>query len=627
MKNHARPSKKRESCGTHLRSRSPFRSHSVALAILFAICSTIVSTIVPTIPEARADDHRLRVRGGSRVETHTSNDRGELVFRGTLLDDAGEPLGDERIRIRLTKEDAGSDANANANPGTNGTVDATLAAGLRHARACTSITGNGVRVEDTADDGAPTLIATTDEGGRFCFRAALSKDRYRATVMWKGSDLIDGATNDVVFDLGRVGLSLHFDPVPHVITLDDPESTIGVDAWLDDDGTTRSAEGLELTLTNERGERLAKERTNRSGNASFRVATNTMGGVGPGELRVSFEGNDDVAKASQTAVVERAARVVMNVEGDARTRTALVPEDGIPVRVRVTAHGKNVDEGAVEARVDDRLVGAAKVSHGIAALSLTFSAQGSEAVVRLRYVSGVRWLEAPDDVLLTLPIRSSGPLLKIVVLVTGAFMLAFFFLGRLASGRTKPTPVSSGAENAPIEAVPRVVMLQPADSTIAGFRGRVVDAHVGVPVAFADVWIERASFDGVTILARTRTDASGHFELAGPVERTSGERLVAEGRLHERLTQNLPASGELLVTLVSRKRAILARLVAWARKEGPPFDAPPEPTPGHVERAAIDRPETARWANEVERAAFGYEDVDARREEELAALAPRVESP
>jgi hypothetical protein len=84
----------------------------------------------------------------------------------------------------------------------------------------------------------------------------------------------------------------------------------------------------------------------------------------------------------------------------------------------------------------------------------------------------------------------------------------------------------------------------------------------------------------------------------------------------------LPEAGELDVALVLRKRALLDRLVAWARRRGLPFDARPEPTPGHVRRAAAGEFTVARWADAVERAAFGGQVVDAHAEKEVERLAP-----
>jgi hypothetical protein len=98
--------------------------------------------------------------------------------------------------------------------------------------------------------------------------------------------------------------------------------------------------------------------------------------------------------------------------------------------------------------------------------------------------------------------------------------------------------------------------------------------------------------------------------------------MAVEAPLHARLVQPLPPPGELSVALVLRRRALLGRLVTWARGRGRPFDVKPEPTPGHVRRAAADDFTTARWADAIERAVFGGGEVDARMENEIERMAP-----
>jgi hypothetical protein len=157
-----------------------------------------------------------------------------------------------------------------------------------------------------------------------------------------------------------------------------------------------------------------------------------------------------------------------------------------------------------------------------------------------------------------------------------------------------------------------------------GWTGRLRDAHDGYALAGARVAIERRGFERIEALAEARTDAAGAFALPLPpgVAPQPGDELVSEGPLHGQLRRPLPEPGELDVALVLRKRALLDRLVAWARRRGLPYDARPEPTPGHVRRAAGGEFTVARWADAVERAAFGGQVVDARAEGEIERLAP-----
>jgi hypothetical protein len=149
----------------------------------------------------------------------------------------------------------------------------------------------------------------------------------------------------------------------------------------------------------------------------------------------------------------------------------------------------------------------------------------------------------------------------------------------------------------------------------------VIDAHDGVALAGVRLLIERRGFGGVEVTAEATSDSAGAFVLP-PAVTQPGDQLAAEGRLHAVLRGPVPPCGELQVALRLRKRALLDRLVAWARLRGQPFDAQPEPTPAHVRRVASDEGAVARWADAVEQAAFGGTIVDGRGQAQVDELAP-----
>jgi hypothetical protein len=76
--------------------------------------------------------------------------------------------------------------------------------------------------------------------------------------------------------------------------------------------------------------------------------------------------------------------------------------------------------------------------------------------------------------------------------------------------------------------------------------------------------------------------------------------------------------------LTSRRRAVLRRLVRWARAPGSPWSRGGEPTPGEVAAVAARRgdPRTAHWAEGVQAAAFGGAPVDEAVEAALRAAEP-----
>jgi hypothetical protein len=477
---------------------------------------------------------------------------------------------------------------------------------------------------------APEVNAPTDEAGRFCFRAPLDPDRFKATIVYAppgGRGLVDGAERQITFDLSRRGLSLRFDPVPKIMELDTPRVTIEAVALHDDDESPHVAPGLSIALANEKQE-IGRATSDASGRARFFINGSKLGPPGVGELRASFVGNQEIAAATTTEEIERHVKVSLKVPAaDKGELLPSIPEDGIPLQAEITSSLGPVGEGAVEARVGEIVVGAAPVERGIARLTLTFATQSNEAMVRLRYVPASPWFEPTSEPTIKVPIRGPGILSKAPILIAGLAVLAFFLVGRVSGPKIKPEPAPPKPDALP-EAKPRLEVVKAAARGQEGWTGRVVDAHEATPVPNARIWIERGTFEGRVLLASAQTGPDGRFELPGIGPTQGDETIHTEARLHARLSQPLPGAGEINIALLQRRRALLASLVAWAKKKGPPFDVRPEPTPGHVRRAAnLDRrdPETAQWAAATEDAVFGPGEVDARREAEVAKLSPTGE--
>jgi hypothetical protein len=270
--------------------------------------------------------------------------------------------------------------------------------------------------------------------------------------------------------------------------------------------------------------------------------------------------------------------------------------------------------------VGDAIVGAAPVENGRARVVVTFAApSANEVPLRLRYAADAPWFEPGSDVIVTMPLKGPSPLRHLPVAVAGLAVIAWLVLGRLR--RTKPPERPPASKKPEPRGEPRVEVLRPLPSR-SGWTGRVIDAHEGTPVGNARVVIERPAFEQSTPIASTATAADGTFTLSAP-NANEGDKLVVDGPLHAVLRQPLPPSGELQIAVVSRRRALLERLVAWARRRGRPFDVLPEPTPGHVRRAAGPDFGVARWADAVERAAYAGSVVDARAEAEVDRLAPQ----
>jgi len=591
---------------------------------VLAVLEVCAWVMLGASPRAHAQGMKIRVRGTAKIVTHASRDASssgdglvDLVLSGSLADDAGQPLPNESVTIHVKRE---SDPK-----------DPTAARGLRGARSCDRGTDRppvAYAVRSTGPVDAPDVVVVTDEGGRFCFRARMVPDRHLAKLSWRGTNLVDSADTELAFDLSRQTLVLRFDPSPRIVPLDAPRTIIEAAALVEDDATTRARPALALALVNEKNVDLGHASTDAAGRARFVLESTKLGPPGRGELRVSFAGDRDTAFATHVAEIERRAKVSVRVPAAERGElTPQVPDDGIVLVADVSTVSGPVDEGGVEARVGETLVGAAPVERGVARVTITFAAQGTSAAVRLRYVPLTPWYEPLGEPTVNVPIRGPGILSKAPILVAGLAVLAFFLVGRVASKSTKPEPLPAlPKEGRRADAgKPRLDVVREAAKGETGWQGVVTDAHEGVPVRGARIWIERGTFEGRQVLASVGADALGRFQLAGneaTARRVGDEQMACEAPLHGRLVQPLPPPGELSIKLVLRRRALLARLVAWAKRRGKPFDIRPEPTPGQVKHAAGDDFQVARWADAIERAVFAGGDVDARAESEIDRMAP-----
>lgn len=527
---------------------------------------------------------------------------GKLVVTGNVLDDTGQPVAKETVTF----------AAAWANPSKEVVVFGTRGAAFE---GCGEPKGPFARGER---DGSLTL--ESDDLGAFCVRITLPVDRYVAKLSTRSSALYDAASTELSVDLARRTVSLAFDPRPRLLSLDESPQTASALARFEDEGTTSPAAGLPLTLENERGTALATGVTNASGRVPFLLDAHALGPPGRGELRLAFQGDGDTAPASFAVEVERRARVELTAEGP-KDREPAVPEDGITIGVRATAAGDPAASGSVEAFVGEMLVGAAPVVKGHAEVVVTFAAPSSEsAKVRLHYAPDAPWNEAERDLVVTVPLRAPSAWKNIPLFVAGVAVVLWLAVGRARRARAVRVVKETAPRVRAAEAAVEVV--RAAREKTASFTGIIVDAHDSVAVGGARVAIERAGFDGTTVLASTFASDAGAFDLACGAAR-EGDVLVVEAPFHAALRQPIPPRGELRIALVLRRRALLDKLVMWARRKGRPFDTKAEPTPAHVRRAAGNNAETARWADAVERAAFGGGVIDAAAEQAIDALKPK----
>lgn len=504
------------------------------------------------------------------------------MVRGKLSDDEGAPLAQEWVDLKSLHD------------ATSCTV-----------REAASVIGRA--------DGA--VRVKTDEAGAFCVRAAVEQTQLSLSMHWAGKDLLDGVDAALEVDLSKRPLRLAFDPAPHAIDLDAPRIVLGATALVDEAGAVHPAQGLPVLLFVRAGQPLTRI-ANASGRLSWALSPADFGQPGKGELRVAFEGDAETAPASTSIEVVRKAKVEVRVATD--RAGAVVPEDGVPIDVDVTWARGLVHEGSVEARLGTFVVGAAPVVHGKARLVATFPSGGSPRVtIDARYVPSTPWFEAGPDAHVTLAVESPSLWRQAPFALGGLGVLAWFLIARVGTARRlRPKAIETAVVR---EGVRVVASLPPREG---GWSGRVIDVHDATPVQGARVTILRPSFHEALDVASAVTDVRGEFVLGAPHAR-SGDTLRVESRLHVAIEQPLPPPGMLSIGLTLRKRRLLDKLVNWARRQGSPFDARPEPTPAHVRRAAGLDLATAKWADAVEQAAFGDGLVDDAVEAQVDALAPK----
>jgi hypothetical protein len=547
----------------------------------------------------------VRVKGSARIDAQAARAAGKLVLSGMVLDDAGLPLADGHLTVTIARAAA---------PGATTLFRGTSPEGC----------SDGAPPPVLMDGGLLSL--PTDEVARFCTRLTLPTDRYLVHLASLPTALVDGARLDLTVDLALEPVTLRFDPERSLLSLDDDTTGLEVVASTEDDGVTTAAVGIPLVLANESGTPLGSAMTNASGRARFTVDSARLGAPGPGELRVSFAGSSHAGASTRGMGVERRTGVTLSstdaVDG---TLPAGSPDDGVVVRLRAeprcaTRGCIGWPSGTIEARLGETIVGAATLNRGEARLLLTFGMPASsEVALRLRYLPDAPWYPPGGELALTLPVHAPRPWKKMPLALAGLAVIGWLVLARLPAGRRIAHPARS-------KGCPRLlpdagVELLRAGSAAHGWTGRIRDAHDGLAIGGARIAVERPGFQSVEVLGQAFARPDGGFALP-PLAVRLGDVLLAEAPLHSALRRPIPAPGELDVALVLRKRALVDRLVIWARRRGAPFDATPESTPGQVRRAAAADLSIARWADAVERAAYGGGVVDEPAQRAIDGLAP-----
>lgn len=540
-----------------------------------------------------ADAVKVRVRGGASLSARAIPRTDGLEVRGTLTDDAGRPVGRAHVRGVLRAVRGGPPRS------------------LPVPRACAPTAA--ARLHFASDE----LVVDTDGSGAFCFVLPAPGIEGMLELRFEGDPHYDRGSVSLDVDARRASVSLRFTPEPRQLSLDRPEHVVFIESRVDPPLPAGVRESVDLVLTSKGAAApLAKTTVGAGERTELRFESASLGRPGTGELAVRFGGSEALQPAAAKAPVTRTARVNLSLAGPV-TRDG----DAAIVDLAVGSVAGAVPDGAVEAVLADTSLGTAPVVDGAARWTGTLhGARSGATAVTFRYLPAAPWWLPGEPLGVAVPVAPPSPWRNVGWIIAAAFVAGWVVRGWRRPARSeRKLDRDAGA---PPSGRPSVALLE-RGAARSGWRGRVLDAHDGTPIANAEVAVLRPSFEGDGVAARCHSDDEGRFELEH-VEGAEGAVMRIEARLHSALERPLPPAGSVAIHLISRRRKLLERLVRWAERAGAPWSNRSDPTPGQVAGEAQRRgaEHVKRWADAVEAAAYGPEAPDATVEQSVRAAEP-----
>ncbi len=575
------------------------------LCILIAVLVMLASQAAWAQASKPAGPVRIQVRGGAQINATATLDGLATVVRGQLLDDAGAALGGVAITLQVAS------------------IENSV---LPQPAACDPLARRERRAPRIV--GPDKYEVRTDDHGEFCVRTDGSFGRASLKLRFDGDELHDASESAISFEPSSASVAhtvLRFEPAPDLIDLERPSISLTASLRIDRAAANRSStttvrrEGLVVVLEDERGERLAEGPTGGDGRVRFEVPAKAFAGPGAGELRLRFDGTTALAKAAAAQPIVRRADVGLSLSHPVDVGD---PEDGVAIDVDVKTSRGAVTSGVVEAMRGDESVGAGAVRDGKARVIASFSFERAGTVpLELRYVAATPFFRAGQPLDIEVAVRGPGIARQVIIALVVLAVTAWIVF----SWRRSPmrAVVQIDDDKMPIPTGRAGVDVVRAEAGQTSYRGSVLDAHDGTPIADARLSVVAPAFQGDGIMTRATSNERGEFVLDAAYR--ADARLIIDAPAHTKHEQALPKPGVLRITLVTRRRSLLDRLVRWAQRTGAPFDVQPEPTPGHVRRAAFraQDEEVEVWARGVETAAYGPAMVDEHVEAQLSAGEPR----
>ncbi len=478
------------------------------------------------------------------------------------------------------------------------------------------------------------LLLSTSASGVYCFEVAADLEGSPMHLRYEDPDgFLSAAELELVAAPAPQALDLVL-TTPAELPLDTPLHVFEIDAsphLARDDGgallpAPSSAVRIELTLESPHGQRrsLGVAQIVPGERGRLELSAAELGPPGPATLAARFEGDAAWAPAEALRKVSKTARARVDGPPEFQLDEQALPAE-LALAVRWTRGA--VPTGSVEAFWRDQRVGAGPIANGgvrlhlaptdelLTALRAAREHGGAGAPLTLRYVSNAPWWIPGAPTTIELTLAPPNPWSRLPWLAAAAALMGWVLVIWRRPGR-HPLDVENDRPRVP----PGRATLDVLDDAAEGLTGQVLDAHTGTPIVDAVIDALLPSLEQLRVIATTRTDANGHFRLevdrGSPAIEGAGPRLRVRAPGHAPLERPLPRRGRLMIHLSGLRRAILDQLLSWARRKGPPWSGPLPPTPAHIADTAVARSEqaTARWAKQVEEAAFGpnapNEDVE-----------------
>lgn len=528
----------------------------------------------------------IRVRGGATLRARVQAEGNTLVVRGQLQDDVGASM-------------SGSPLVFSASPQ------------LDTPRPCSP-----------SRRGQPVSPLLTGPDGTFCLTFRAPPRRGRVRLDFTGDAYHGSSQIRLDYDREgphRLGTQLLFDPTPRSLDIDQTTVTITGRLQLVDPTAYATRADRLITLYGPDGIAINEAKTAGDGRVRFAVPRSRLLPPGRGGLRMSFAGSPVMQQSETQITVSRHARAIISLHAAPR---AITPNVSVPLEVWLNAASVPLQSGVIELRqLTGATIARAPVKAGRAQLQFRLTGESKTSLsFDIVYLPNAPWIHAGSPFRWTVSLRRphwSRHLLLLAALIAAVVLVTLTW--RRSRRQAAPQPR--------VEPGIFVVTEQAEHDQRAGWSGQIRDAHDGAPPTEASIqlWRPALSTDDA-ILLQLAIGPDGFFDFTLDMPVPEGCTIEVRSPAHTTERRRLPPPGVLRIHLSTRRRTILSRFAAWARRRRRGSSAG-EPTPQDVANHHADRPEVASWAHAVDRAAFGPTASDADHASTLQTTEPQTVGP